>query len=270
LFGSHFAQARAAHATKRARKFEWRFGLQTRNRFRALKQPKGSALYDDERARADFAASRAMTRAHHDGWLEQFELDCATAATASNGTHLQMPRFIRLALPRIVATIEVTHRSGNQFLRRHIVERRHCNADESATHLRNVATTERLHTAGLAEKVFNAVAVELILREVVLALQQSELLGLHGRPPIAGLEADRTIAFASPLAEIEIDFETNCAAMTAAVIRLVHEDGLMKYGREASHAFQTVADRFLPDFETEWMRVSERGGVIRPLHTEFC
>ena len=137
-----------------------------------------------------------------------------------------MPRFAGLALPSVVATIEVAHRRGSQFLRRHIIERRYCNTDESATNLGNVATTERLHTAGLAEEMFNAVAVELILRQIVLALKQPKLLWLHGGPPIAGLLADRTIALAGALAQIEIDLETNCAAMTAAVIRLVHKRSL--------------------------------------------
>src|SRR5581483_5726632 len=106
----------------------------------------------------------------------------------------KMPGLRRLVPPVIVAAVEIFHGRGDQFGRRCIVERRQLDGDEIAADFRDVAVPERTHAAVPAEPVMAATAAELIIAQVVRALQQAERVGLDGDAPIARLGADRAIA----------------------------------------------------------------------------
>src|SRR5689334_20433562 len=85
-----------------------------------------------------------------------------------------------------------------------------------------MSTAERLGAAGPAEQVMDRAAAELIVGEMILALQQPQGRCLDQRLPEALLGADRAVALAGALGEVEIAFEPHRAAMAAAVIGLRH------------------------------------------------
>lgn len=68
--------------------------------------------------------------------------------------------------------------------------------------------------------------VELVIRQAFPAAQEPEGARLDNCVPVSGLGADGTIAFVSSLREINVDFESNRAAMTTACIGFDHRQVL--------------------------------------------
>src|SRR6185436_7250296 len=74
-----------------------------------------------------------------------------------------------------------------------------------------------------AEQVMDDVAAELVVRQRLLALQQSEGGRHDDRLPEAAFAAGGAIAFAGAIDEVELAFAANRAAMAAAAIGLLHD-----------------------------------------------
>jgi hypothetical protein len=85
-----------------------------------------------------------------------------------------------------------------------------------------VATAERLDAAVPTEEMVDVVAAELVIGEIVLALEDLEILLSCDRLPEATFGTHRTIATARAFRRIEPAFETHCAAMAAALMELFH------------------------------------------------
>src|SRR5947209_7777671 len=97
----------------------------------------------------------------------------------------EMPRFGRLVPPRIIASVRVSDRRGDELGRRRIVQRADLDGDEGAADLLDIAAAERAHAAVLAEQVVPALGGELVIAQRVLAGEQPERVGLDEGAPIA-------------------------------------------------------------------------------------
>src|SRR5262249_29530454 len=92
-----------------------------------------------------------------------------------------------------------------------------------AARLRDVGPLECAHAAVLAKEVMAAVAVELIVGEVLLARQEPEGFRLDAKAPQPRLAADRTVALGRSSADVEVRLELAAAAVaTAGVCRHRH------------------------------------------------
>src|SRR4249919_234993 len=135
-------------------------------------------------------------------------------------TTLQMPRFGRRFHPVVVAAVAILDWAGEQFFRGGIVEAGHLHGDVRAAGFGDVAAAEGTYATGPAEQPVRAVGAELVVRQRGLVGKQAERLGLGHDGPVARLGADRAIALAGALAEIEVGFEADGAAMATSVVGL--------------------------------------------------
>src|SRR4030095_8689010 len=96
--------------------------------------------------------------------------------------------------------------------------------DIVATDFLDVPGLEGTHTAVLAEQVCALATAEAVITERLLAGQQAKLMRLDHRAPVARLGANRAIALARALREVDVGFEADGAAVTAAVVCPFHAD----------------------------------------------
>src|SRR5829696_8367944 len=93
---------------------------------------------------------------------------------------------------------------------------------ELAAEFFHVCAAEGLHAAAATEEVVYGVGAELIVRQNVPSPQQPERVGFDDSFPEPRLGADRAVAPAGALGQIELAFEADLAAVAAAVIGLFH------------------------------------------------
>src|SRR4029079_1342433 len=99
---------------------------------------------------------------------------------------------------------------------------------------------ERMNAARLAEMMFGDLGVELVGREIALALQQFELPARHDQMPDAFFAADRAVADRHAV-EIGGDAETHAAAV-ASVFQYLHRTTLTRC-RRRSQTIRTATGR---------------------------
>src|SRR5688572_24722726 len=133
----------------------------------------------------------------------------------------EVPRLGRRCVPLVVLAVLILERRGRKLSRRRVIEAGEVDPVELAQ-LFGLAMAERLDAAAAAEHVADDAAAELVLRHGVGALQQPEGVGLDDRLPEPALGADRAVALAGALREVDVAGEADGAAMAAAVIGLVH------------------------------------------------
>src|SRR5688500_11728905 len=93
-----------------------------------------------------------------------------------------------------------------------------------------MASAERSDAAAPAKQVVTAHRAELVIGEHVLPRKQGEILRLDQRTPTARLQADGAIAAAGSGIEVYRGLVANGAAMTTAVIGLLHALPLLTCG----------------------------------------
>src|SRR6266852_1492385 len=132
-----------------------------------------------------------------------------------------MTSFGRWRLPVVVPTVFEADRRFHQLLGRGVVEA--CDVDRvEVAELVQMASAKRLDAAAAAEVVADGVAAELVSRQSVLSLQQPERPGFDDRFPEPRLGADRAVALARTLGQVDVGFETDRAAVTASCICPLH------------------------------------------------
>lgn len=133
-----------------------------------------------------------------------------------------MTRFRRRHPPIVVPPIGELHRPLQQLRRRRIVQRAQLDGDKVTAQLLDMSAAEWANAAMLAEQVMHAPGAELVVAQIGFAGEQTEIGGLDGHAPIARFRANRTVALARPGTQIEIGFVAHRAAMTTAVVGLLH------------------------------------------------
>lgn len=121
--------------------------------------------------------------------------------------------------PIIVSAVQISDGRIHQFFRRHIVQACQIYCIELAP-ARRAADAERADTAVLAKQVLVRLGQKLIFGELRFARQQSKRGRLHDGRPKSDLRADGAIAPDGALAQVDVRFEPDDAAMTAAMICL--------------------------------------------------
>src|SRR6185436_111963 len=100
-----------------------------------------------------------------------------------------------------------------------VVEDVEIDADVVAAEHLEVTEREAMNAAMLAELPARDLAAPLVGRQVVLAGDERERVGLHDRADRCGLRAHRAVAHAAAGAEIERGLEANRTAVAAAGVR---------------------------------------------------
>src|SRR5438445_7647572 len=134
-----------------------------------------------------------------------------------------MPRFGGCVPPVVVASVAVVHRRIDQLGGVDIVQTCQAHRHVGAADLLDVSAPEWAYAAVAAEQMMRAIRTEAVIAECILTCEQAERIGFGDRRPVAGLGADRAIAFARALRQVDIGLELHRATMTAALIRFFHQ-----------------------------------------------
>src|SRR6185436_8764910 len=145
-----------------------------------------------------------------------------TCLATHTGSDLEVPRFGGRLPPLVVATVGEAHGRRGQLGGVGIVEAGELHRNVFAADFRDVAAFERTHTAVFAEQVLPLFAAEAVVAQCIGARQETEGVGFDERTPVADLGAEAAITFAGALRQVDVGFEANCTAVTAAVIGLFH------------------------------------------------
>ena len=132
-----------------------------------------------------------------------------------------MPGLSGWRLPVVVPPVFVADWRFCQLLARSVVQACDVDCVKVATEHIQVASPERLDTATAAEEVVYGVAAELIVRQSVLSLQQPERIGFDDGFPVPRLGADRAVALARTLGQVDLTFEADGTAVAASGVCLL-------------------------------------------------
>src|SRR5687768_3410770 len=131
-----------------------------------------------------------------------------------------MSRFGGRIVPVVVTPIGIPDRRGNELRGLDVVKAREENANEVAAHVVRISGLVGIHGARRAEVLERCLGMLVIAPELVRPSQQAKSRRLNEGLPGACLRAEGAIAPPRSLREIEIRFESDRSAMTAALIRL--------------------------------------------------
>jgi len=135
-----------------------------------------------------------------------------------------MTEELRRALPSVVFPVDVSDGQFCELLVGDVIEAR----DVDSVHLadrRFVSDAECPYAAVLAEIVEVLPGIEQILGQFRFTRQQAEAFGSRNCGPEACPPADGAVAAISALRQIQVGFECDGAAMTAAMIGFQHGGG---------------------------------------------
>src|SRR6266851_3302932 len=177
----------------------------------------------------------------------------------------QMSDFARRCGPVVMPAVLIGDRRRRQRVIRGIVEASKVDRVEIADP-RELALPERLDAAAAAEAMADAPAAEPILREKVLAAEQPEGVRHRDDLPETRFRADRAVASAGFLREVDIGLEANGAAVAAAGIGLPHraprnDDGYQARARCSANRSKVLdqpsrcLSRCSTDGKTAWRKI---------------
>src|SRR5260221_3041684 len=133
---------------------------------------------------------------------------------------LEIDRLGRRFPTVVIAAVLIGDRDGDQFLGRHVIEARDRDRNEITTQDVEVAIAEAADSAMPAEAMVPYLRAELILGDRLLAGDDAECVGLGPHAPAARLGAVGAVAAAGAGGEVDLAFEAQRAAVTAAGVRL--------------------------------------------------
>lgn len=121
----------------------------------------------------------------------------------------------------IVAPVLVLKRGRHEIFDGQVIETGKIHPIEGACVI-HLAAAEWLDAAMSAEEMCDDLVAEAVFGQLLTSRHDSQIVAADDRLPEAALGASRTIAFACALIEVDIGFETDGTAVTAAVISLAH------------------------------------------------
>jgi hypothetical protein len=121
-----------------------------------------------------------------------------------------------------MAPVLVVNRRIYELIRGDVVEAGDIDSVELTAELIQVAASEWFNTASAAKEVLYRFAAEKIFGQGFFALQKPKCLAAGNGFPESVFRTKRAIALARTVGQVEIAFEADSAAVTAAVVGLFH------------------------------------------------
>ena len=133
-----------------------------------------------------------------------------------------MLRHLGLIPPIIALSVRIPHSKPCLFLLINIIQTRNIDCNKLPTHLRNIASMERMHSTLLAKIIMHLIRPHIVIRNIVPGREKLELGRLDFDGPVAQFATDGAVAFTGAFGEVDWRFVFDCAADTAAVVDLGH------------------------------------------------